>query len=339
MPSVSVTDLGTQFGISMDEKGISETHVFQGKVRVRTEWGAQSEKAWTLGTNEALRIDVAAKQLNQFSASPRSFVSASRYVDALVEGARATLQIPSRSRLVLWFDAARRLQLDHEDNVISWGDIPFGDNRIEHNAWQTEADQRPRWVRRAGGDQPAVRFEGNSHLMTLPFSSGNDVTLVGVLRASGSRRAGQILNFNGPPSLIFEHQANDVVAGKVLSNRIGESPISGQIVGDLPRGGEPVVVVFSYGHSVNQSALYLDGIRVGQAQAPATAAIDSSKSLGASNLGTENFHGDLSELLVFNSVLPPEQCEQLSNELMDKYGIVRKNGEPKILARPRSGDR
>ncbi len=56
-PTAVVTDLGTEFGVEVDESGITESHVFQGKVEVRLTGGEGEARAIQLGANESARVE------------------------------------------------------------------------------------------------------------------------------------------------------------------------------------------------------------------------------------------------------------------------------------------
>ncbi len=57
-PTAVVTDLGTEFGVEVDESGCSLTHVFQGKVEVRLAGDGNGKgDAIQLAENESVRVD------------------------------------------------------------------------------------------------------------------------------------------------------------------------------------------------------------------------------------------------------------------------------------------
>ena len=57
LPQANIVDLGTRFGASVAEDGVSETHVFEGKVQVQSTRGEQKLNEWTL--QRAPRYDLA----------------------------------------------------------------------------------------------------------------------------------------------------------------------------------------------------------------------------------------------------------------------------------------
>ncbi len=58
-PTAVVTDLGTEFGVEVNEAGATESHVFQGKIRVQVAAveGESEARAVFLGENESVRVE------------------------------------------------------------------------------------------------------------------------------------------------------------------------------------------------------------------------------------------------------------------------------------------
>ena len=55
-PTAKITDLGTEFGVEVDESGVSKTRVYQGKVEMRI-LGAGDSKTILLTANESARVE------------------------------------------------------------------------------------------------------------------------------------------------------------------------------------------------------------------------------------------------------------------------------------------
>jgi hypothetical protein len=333
LPQANIVDLGTRFGAIVSEDGASETHVFQGKVLVESAHGEKKDHEWTLAAGSALRFGSDGNDVKLFAAKPQSFVRLD-FADPTGVKDIATVSIPSDSHPILWLDAARRLQLDDAGRVVSWGDTRPGDGASENNAWQVKARQRPRWIRDAINRRPAVRFDGSSYLVTTPISSGDNATIICVFRHGASREAGDILNLNGPPSLVLQTRDHDLI-GKIVSTTGSLSRAQGGLLKcPLLDDNAAVVAAYVYDRSENRSSMYLNGAPVAESQASASVAVRSPKFIGASSSRENFFNGDLCEILLFDSSLTPENCAQVSTDLMRKYGIVKVEREPRILARP-----
>lgn len=74
-PAAAIEDLGTEFGIKVDERGVTDTHVFEGKVAVHPRAGAKEpEKQHLLGAGASVRIELNGELIT--SISPANFVRA-----------------------------------------------------------------------------------------------------------------------------------------------------------------------------------------------------------------------------------------------------------------------
>jgi hypothetical protein len=335
-PTSTIVDLGTNFGTFVAEDGSSETHVFEGNVLVRRDSENRLPEQWELVAGSALRIEFGGDDAKELTARPEAFVHSGKFTDPLGASVAKQLSLPSGGALVLWLDAARRLQLDDTQRVIGWGDIRTAENDAADNAWQVNATLRPTWIPDAFGIHPAVRFDGLRHLVTTSFATASDVTVVSVVQLPTNLSHGgtsrQILNLNGPPNLVLEHSPQNHIVGSLTSTLANQdSSLAGQLESSLPEGEAPVVIAYAYGHSENKSRLYVNGELADEGKASFVSAIRSPKFIGTSNSLRDSFVGDLGELLVFNSVLSAEQCMKLSADLMAKYGIEKLEREPRIL--------
>jgi hypothetical protein len=337
IPHGEVKDLSTSFGVIVEVNGDSETHVFQGRVRVRGDFRAAGETVheWELRANEAVKLAPSTKSITRLPANKASFVEFAAYQDASWKATEATVDIPQRRSLVLWLDAARRLQLDESNRVVSWGNLAVGVGDLTNNAWQVVRSRRPLWVAPAADRPPRVHFNGSTCLVTSPYSSTDDVTVVSVFRgmpAALTSNYGQLVDFNGPPTLSLELTRTNQLVGQVISR--GQSRnAAGRLEGPLPDGDELVVAVYSYGAADDSAALYINGELVGKVDAPINHAVSSSKYIGSSHLLDSYFVGDLHEVMFFNSVLTVDEVMQVSAELMRKYSVNEPEPEPRVLSR------
>ena len=66
-----VTDLGTEFGVEVEKSGVSQAHVFEGKVELRAVGGGNS-KAIPLQANESARVDFGKRRVGHRGSSERA---------------------------------------------------------------------------------------------------------------------------------------------------------------------------------------------------------------------------------------------------------------------------
>ena len=75
-PTVTVTDLGTMFGIEVRKNGSSEVHVITGVVDVVTQGGVGRVRLSATGSQTAARVEAGSRQIVMLSAAPQRFVQA-----------------------------------------------------------------------------------------------------------------------------------------------------------------------------------------------------------------------------------------------------------------------
>jgi len=333
MPLAEAIDLGTSFGAYVNSQGDCETHVFEGKVVVQSRRGGDSQQ-WQLGATQALRISKQELDPQQFAAQPAAFSNPTNLSAVAQNNVSPEVSLPANRGLTLWLEASQRIQVDSAGRLTCWGDISHGDNTVADNAWQLDVNSRPQWIPNEIAGRPAVRFNGSSCLVTSPLASGEDITVMCVFHGQPqdfpNRRAGQLINFNGPPSLILEQSWDNQFLGGVGLDPVQN--LSGRLEVSLPSEERPIVCAYAYSSTTNRSALYVNGELVGKSLAPVSPAIFSTKFIGQASGQNHGFVGDIHEIMLFNSELSAEECIHISSDLMAKYGITQKDSEPRVLS-------
>ena len=347
-PSAEVIDLGTRFGFSVGTAGNSEVHVFQGEVisRQLDERGEVVGKEFRLKQNQAILFPGEKKQARRLAANEAKFAVE---VKPLWRQDKIEPLAVDRN-VVLWLRAAHGVQTDRRNRVIAWQDLAIGSNRISNDAFQPEPKARPKYVLDGLNGHPAIRFEGAaSYLTTTPITTTNDQTIIVVFQhtlpeVGADRSAGQIINYNGPPSRYLPDISSPGVlqlgekidswngpiasiAGKAFVGRDSRgADISAGVVVSNTLGYSPRVVAFVYNNSDNNTSLYVDGKIVAEASAPTRVAVTSRKVIGKHGIFDQwYFRGDLSELAIFNSALRPSEVMAVSRQLMDHYTIASRH--------------
>jgi hypothetical protein len=346
-PSAEVIDLGTRFGFSVGASN-SEVHVFQGEVisRQLDERGEVVGKEFRLKKNQAVLFPGEKKQAQRLAANEAKFAVE---VKPLWRQDKIEPLVVDRN-IALWLRAAHGVQTDKRNRVIAWQDLALGSNRISNDAFQPDAKARPKYVLDGIHGHPTIRFDGAaSYLTTTPITTTNDQTIVVVFQhtppeAGADRVAGQIINYNGPPSRYLPDVRSPGVlqlgekidswsgpiasiAGKAFVGRDSRgADISAGIVVSKSLGYSPRVVVYVYNNSDNNTSLYVDGRIVAEASAPTRVAVTSRKVVGKHGIFDQwYFHGDLSELAIFNTALRPSEVKEVSRQLMDHYTVSAEN--------------
>jgi concanavalin A-like lectin/glucanase superfamily protein len=348
-PSAEVIDLGTRFGFSVGAAGNSEVHVFQGEVisRQLDEHGDVVGKEFRLKKNQAVLFPGEKKQAQRLAANEAKFAVE---VKPLWKQDKIEPLVIDRN-VALWLRAAHGVQTDKSNRVIAWQDLALGSNHISNDAFQPNPKARPLYVLDGLHGRPAIRFDGAAaYLTTTPISTTNDQTIVVVFQYApeepgAARIAGQIVNYNGPPSRYLPDVRSPGVLqlGEKIDSSSGPvaSIAAKAFVGRDSRGADisagivvskslgyshPRVAAYVYNNTDNSSSLYVDGNPVAESSAPTRVAVASRKVIGKHGIFDQwYFHGDLSELVIFNTALRPSEVEELSRQLMEHYAISRQN--------------
>ena len=198
-PNSRVIDHGTEFGVSVDTNGDSETHVFDGEVELiaaesRTPITADDprtpEKAGhRLTETMAARVrGETGGQTEPIPASPGKFIRTAIRQTESPERLASITGLPQRDDLVMWFEASQGVQVDGDSRVISWQNLAAAmqpsrttGSASNSSAWQVHAESRPLWSADDFANHAAIKFggnESNEYLATTPIPTGNEATML-----------------------------------------------------------------------------------------------------------------------------------------------------------------
>jgi ferric-dicitrate binding protein FerR (iron transport regulator) len=341
---MEVIDLGTEFGARVSDDGTFDLHVLDGEVVAWPQDGSEQEIRLLAGN--AVTLPAGRRALEYHIASPQQFVRVGTTKSVLPE----LPPLPVTSKLALWLAADVGVRTDEENRVVSWRDIPAGDNQSTEDAWQRSPDARPKLVRNAIHGKPAVRFDGESdYLGTTPLLSTRDQTLFFVFsRASdfeqpsslneSIQRSRQLINYNGPPHEPRERIQPQERHALQICDRLSPGLYWGRVFETMERGrsdvhlgsvvardvvgvDQPVILTYAYHPSVNRGALFINGKLQGVDTAPLSAEFSSCKVIGRASVNETYFHGDIAEVLIYNGALSGEQISSVNSYLGGKYSI------------------
>ncbi len=161
-PTAIVTDLGTEFGVEVDKAGVTESHVFRGKVEVRLGGGKEDGRAIRLGVGESARVGPDQDQVVRIIRSG------------------ATAGLPSSSGLPSKPEAFVR-------RMPQWAPIELYNTGVELK----EGDEDPHWQIVARGDDPD--FQPQQAVVTAAVPE--------YYRPNYLTRSQWISTANGPPDV------------------------------------------------------------------------------------------------------------------------------------------
>ena len=353
-PNSEVIDLGTEFGINVDEAGDTEVHVFKGEVisRPTDSLGQPAGEFVRLTKNSAIAFRSGSEQAEAFAADEAAFVRRLREL----QPQDGTFNAPVEGKLLLWLAGDKGVYQDEQGAVVAWLDTLTEDtNRIADNALQPEAERRPLLVETAIGNMPAVRFDGkNDCLTTTPMTNGDSQTIAFVAALDDATNfKGNLINYNGPPQIVGLGDPSVAIKNKlsilqIRVCRIQESSFplidpyvyaghwkgSDLFVGRMehqsrasssakkgPFFEEPFIAIYVYDKERNRAELFINGESYGRSTAPVSAAITSRKVIARHGHWPDYFHGDLAELIIYDEGLQDDQLARLSHYFSEKYSI------------------
>jgi hypothetical protein len=342
-PGVDFVDLGTSFGISVDDSGKSELHVFEGEVLYSPNDPGQRASIGSVHVTANKAVGFASDGAStDIALSEKSF---SRLLS--LRKAVPKYDAPlSGAQLALWLTADAGVSTDDGEHVLSWQDIVSDDNRTAEDAIQPDDQARPTWVPNAIDGHAAVRFDGNSDfLVTTPLETTDDQTVFLVCQFSegafkpGRQWGGQILNYDGPPSreasntfapgilqigepLLEADFQPTLITGQVFAGFIGSATVeSGRVDGKSIGANEPAIIAYNYDYTNGKATLALNGRVLGESRAFAPQALASRKIIGRHAWKELFFSGDLGEVLIYNKALSTTELGEVTSYLAEKYGI------------------
>jgi hypothetical protein len=348
-PNAEVIDLGTEFGVNVDEGGNSEVHVFSGEVLSRSinDLSDQAGELIRVTANNALKF--AGEQLPSKIASDNTLFAVAA---TLAQRPPASDSVPADAGLALWLAADSSVKTQEGRRVVAWSDILHGDNLSAEDALQPETANQPMFAPKGINGRPAVRFNGSSsYLVTTPLETTDNQTIFVVCQFNkaamrpGRKRGGQILNYNGPPHRlvsstyepgvlqigepIVEGFAPTRLGGKLFSGRLGGKDVSESEMYASPLGvGVPVVLAYRYDLANHRSSLWINGELLEEKPALRPAGVTSRKTIGRHGFMKFFFAGEVGELMIFNSALGDADLDDVTNYLLNKFHIPRKPSAP-----------
>ncbi len=344
-PGVDLLDLGTSFGVSVDERSQTELHVFDGEVLCNPSDGR---------ADQANLVHVTEDKAMAFS--PNGQPGTSIAIDTNQFEPLIAVRKPHQPKgiaadidsgaLALWLAADSGVTADDRGKVSAWGDRLAGKNLAAEDAVQPDPKARPDRVARALNGHPAIRFDGQSDfLVTTPLPTTDDQTVLLVAQFSkaafrpGRKWGGQMLNYDGPPSrylsdtlepgvlqigepLLQDQFRPALLTAQVFAGFIGSTTVESGRVDAAPLGpDEPFVLSYRYDYSRGEAELRLNGQSHGVKRAFAPQGTTSHKIIGRHAWMQLFFAGDLAELAIYNGALSDDDLRVNTKRLAEKYGV------------------
>ncbi|TWT78335.1 FecR protein [Posidoniimonas polymericola] len=319
-PTSELVDIGTQFGVVVEQSGNSELHVFDGDVVARNRRGDSTDVLLHAKQNEAMRFDSTGAAPVRFAARERDFV---RRITPLYREDELP-PIPLTDGLSMWYAADRCGSPAVGDRVSNWRDLLIGENDFSDDAWQFEEGRRPAWVRDGAG-RPAIRFNGwSTSLATSPMEPADQQTVfvacVPAPMSYANDHHGQMLyKYGDKPSLELSLMPDLTARGWVWP---GPGSANVGAVRSKPVDAQQVTVIgYVYDSGTNRAELWVNGESQGSAEAPLAVHESGRRVLGSHmNLQFEAyFFGYMYEVAVYDTALSGDQMPAMWDYFGKRY--------------------
>ncbi len=326
-PTAEVVDLGTEFGVTVNDQGASEVHVFEGDVVARPRrGGASGAELIHAQKDEAIQFDAARDEGRKILADSAKFIR--RLLPA--PSSQDLPRLPVAKELSLWYAADVMQELKEGAPVTTWPDILTGDNQFPDDAWQFDERRCPKWIRDAHG-RPAVQFDGwTTYLATSPMATGNEFTAFvvfapGAVNFATEFHGGMLLKF-GPltPSLEFSLMPDRRVKSRVWAKDDSGNPVYASET--LTRSVKPLEIsaaAYSYDVQSNRAELFLNGVSQAASTAPRPMKQLARKYLGAhaEPWWEAYFLGSIYEVIIYDSALSDSDRNLVFKYLSSRYDM------------------
>lgn len=326
-PTSEVVDLGTEFGVAVDDSGTSEVHVFKGDVVARQRNNGQPEIEYIHAhQDEAVHFDGKSPEPLRITADRKKFIR-SLIPDPKPEQLPS---LPVTKHLALWLAADVMAPLGEGEPVSIWRDILVGGNNFADDAWQFDERLCPAWIHDGKG-RPAVRFDGwSTYLATNPMATGDRQTAFVVFASSPASFAsqthgGMLLKYGvDAPSLEFALFPDHTTRARVwASNSDGSNSNVGVLQSSPVEPLKPCAVAYSYDAEQNLAELLVNGRSEGVTTAPKRLEQHAKKYIGSHSQPwwEAYFLGNIYEIIIYDTALDASDRDRVFKYLSSRYGF------------------
>lgn len=231
--------------------------------------------------------------------------------------------------LQCWFratdvDTTQDAQVDFTDNSYK---IKLWNSRVgSYSAKQTTEAKKPTYVTSAINGKPAVRFDGTSVLISdlMPPTGGDPRTIIVVegnanLDSANTNNNNHILHYGAygigeAYGIMFRNKANNFTIGNHYWQKYFYT--------NKNMDKETHLISAVYEDGVDQ--FFVDGSDQGANHSILNTVGSNTMRIGSRiGGGSEQFAGDIAEILVYNTALSSEKRSQVENYLAEKYAMPR----------------
>lgn len=318
-PTAELVDIGTQFGVVVDDTGESELHVFDGDVVARARGANKQGSLIHAKQDEAMRFVSSSNEPERIAFGEQVFV---RQVTPQYKPSDLP-PLPTSKKLVQWYAADMCKNATSDGSVGVWGDLLVGDNDFADNAWQFDEVRRPKLVDDGAGRR-ALRFDGwATSLATSPMEpAGQQTVFVVCMPAPIVYSNSQILyKYGDAPSLELLLRSDAKACGWVWPGP-GKANV-GEVHSKPIDNEHPVVIAYQYDSASNVSKLWLNGELQGASTAPVPVLESGQRYIGSHSDPNHHvsYFGNIYELVVFDRVFEQSDIDEFWAYFSKRYHL------------------
>lgn len=330
-PTAIVTDLGTEFGVEVDAKGNTTSHVFLGVVEARPiSADGKPGKAIRLAANDAVAINKAAegenRELRRIASDGQRFVRSKQMADLSGNAQHASLQ--KHTSFDRWLAYSQELRRD--PSLLAYYDFQLRDSRpallgnvaeSTHGSCDGIVENAVWTVGRMIGKH-ALLFNGVADYVRVNLPQKTDDLTLATWICIDSLAEHQLYAFlastgwEKPGQIHWQVSQDGHLGFTSMSNSLGNCDTTPVIGNNRLRRWIHLACV--YGHKVGRVQFYVDGRSVGEAEYRPTGPIMIGPALiGNWNHDTyqdtapRNFRGRMDELVILGRPLRAEEVQRM----------------------------
>ena len=247
----------------------------------------------------------------------------------------ASLEDIPLDTLALWLRADKGVQLDGQGRVMFWSDQSpsSADNLHDHDASQGNHENRPLFEPKGLHGKPAIKFDGNNDFLNVAgqviWKPHFSIIAVVSQNSTGDAAREIISNWHRRG-----RSTNSIFLGTTGTNKVRVSDAFSP-AGILIEPSQPFILTAI--NTAKQAATYQNSTHLASQATLTPRVLGAPYVLGTQgNYGSEFWHGNIAELLVFDHPLTEEQRNTVWRYLGNKYKLAtttpRKTPEHLALA-------
>lgn len=318
-PTSEVVDIGTQFGLAVDDAGDTALHVFDGEVVARSRMKDVDTDLIHARENESLMFEAQTIEPRRIAKFASDFT---RWIGPTIDE-KDLPQIPAVENLAVWY-LADMISDVHDGEIVSiWRDILVGDNKFANDARQFDARRCPTLVVDERG-RKALRFNGTStSLQTDPIVQEDCMTVFVAFTPelesfSSEYHGGMLFKFGSVPTLEMSVLSDRSTRGWVWT---GSHTKNVGVAQSSAIDRIPAVMCYQYNRSEAKARLWLNGIQQNSVNSSTALREHDYAYIGSHNDQSVDafFNGIIYEMAIYSGVLKTQAIEDLHRYFNQRY--------------------